>query len=178
MCSSDLHEPVFVPRSEAGRAAGLEWESSMLRLPTLEEVVASPSARERRRLEVAWRLGLDTLLREAGREAYTPLGPAPAGWWKGGFVAFAGAMAATHSLALPAAPERGEALGHAREREVAALGLPRSLFRRPMELWLTVDRALHLAEEEWGVQVGTFCDRELTPRNLAIAATHPAYAGR
>lgn len=168
----------FQPRSEVGRAAGIRWDAPSLRLPTLEEVVASPSVRTRRRTEMAWRLGLDLLLREAGQADYTPLGPAPTHWWKGSFVAFAERMAASHGLRLPSDVARGEALGVAREREVAAMGLPRSLFRRVLELWLVLDRASGLAEDEWHVSLGTFCDRELTPRNLAISARHPAFVSR
>lgn len=174
-------EAPFVPRSAAGRAAGLTWDAATLRLPTLEEVVAPPAIRLRRRQEAAWRLGLDLLLREAsGADTYTSLPPVPRGWHHGDFRAFAEGMARAHDLRLPAAwdPARAEAAGHAREHLVAALSLVRSQLRRPFELWLVLDRALRLADEGWDVQVGAFCDRGATPRNLAIAGWHPAAALR
>ncbi len=169
-------EAPFVPRSEAGRAAGLTWDSATLRLPTLEEVVAPAAVRRRRRQEAAWRLALDRLVREAtGIDAYTPVGPVLPGWHRGDFRAFAETMSRAHGLPLPSRwdPARAEADGHARAREVAALGLVRSQLRRPIELWLVLDRALRLADAGWDVQVGTFCDRGDTPRNLVIAGWHP-----
>ena len=46
----------------------------------------------------------------------------------------------------------------------------RGVFRRGIELWVDLDRACYLAEAGWRVQLGTFCSRALTPRNLAITA--------
>ncbi len=164
----------FVCRSAEGRASGFVLEAADLRLPTLEEVIAPPAIRRRRRRELAWRLGLDVLLLEGG-ENRRP-GVAPRGSLDGDFSAFVQAMAAAHELKLPATwnPARTEADGQAREGLVAALSLVRSQFRRPLELWLVLDRALQLVESGWNATVGTFCAREITPRNLAIAATHPA----
>ncbi|MDP2316906.1 MAG: SAM-dependent methyltransferase [Pseudomonadota bacterium] len=170
-------EDPFVPRSVLGRAAGLTWDDPTLRLPTLEEVVASAAVRRRRRHEFGWRLGLDLLVQAStGAQAYTPLGPLPPGWHRGDFQMFAEHMAGAASLPLPPGwdPARAEAAGHDRARLVAALGLVRSQFRRPFELWLVLDRALRLADAGWEVAVGTFCDREVTPRNLAIVGWHPA----
>ena len=50
------------------------------------------------------------------------------------------------------------------------LELVRGLFRRPMELWLVLDRALYLSERGYEVQLGEFCDSHLTPRNLMLLA--------
>ena len=55
-------------------------------------------------------------------------------------------------------------------RRIRALGLVRMLARRPLELWLILDRAQSLVEAGWDVTVGTFCPREATPRNLLILA--------
>lgn len=54
------------------------------------------------------------------------------------------------------------------------LELVRGLFRRPLELWLVLDRALYLSENGYDVQVGEFCDTHLTPRNLMLLAQQPA----
>jgi hypothetical protein len=53
---------------------------------------------------------------------------------------------------------------------VRNLELLRNLFRRPLELWLILDRALYLGERGYDVRVGTFCDSHITPRNLLIIA--------
>ncbi len=63
-----------------------------------------------------------------------------------------------------------EALGWQRLAEVRNLELLRGLFRRPLELWLVLDRALFLAEKGYRVEVGSFCEPALTPRNLMVLA--------
>ncbi|MNF11686.1 hypothetical protein D3C80_2129510 [compost metagenome] len=50
------------------------------------------------------------------------------------------------------------------------LELPRSLFRRPLELWLLLDRALFLEEQGYQVMLGSFCQAQLTPRNILLLA--------
>jgi len=63
-----------------------------------------------------------------------------------------------------------EAHGWQRLAEVRNLELVRGLFRRPLELWLVLDRALFLSEPRYRVEVGSFCDPALTPRNLMVLA--------
>ena len=53
---------------------------------------------------------------------------------------------------------------------MAGLELVRHLFRRPLELWLVLDYAVFLEEQGYRVRLGTFCDRQLTPRNLMLDA--------
>ncbi|MNG37039.1 hypothetical protein D3C84_1242660 [compost metagenome] len=63
-----------------------------------------------------------------------------------------------------------EAAGHQRLAEVRNLELLRGLFRRPLELWLVLDRALFLSQKGYEVRLGTFCETPLTPRNLMLLA--------
>ena len=63
-----------------------------------------------------------------------------------------------------------EAGGAQRLPIVARMELVRHLFRRPLELWLVLDRALYLQEQGYRVQIGEFCDKPLTPRNILIHA--------
>ncbi len=63
-----------------------------------------------------------------------------------------------------------EAYGWRRLAEVRNLELVRGLFRRPLEVWLVLDRALFLRENGYKVEVGTFCESTLTPRNLMVLA--------
>ncbi len=48
--------------------------------------------------------------------------------------------------------------------------LVRQLFRRPLEIWLALDRACFLEEQGYKVVLGSFCDKPITPRNLLIHA--------
>ncbi|WP_372613308.1 hypothetical protein [Halomonas sp.] len=63
-----------------------------------------------------------------------------------------------------------EQLGWHRQAQVSRLDLVRQLFRRPLEIWLMLDRVLYLEEAGFDVELGTFCERRLTPRNLLLRA--------
>lgn len=164
-------EPTLPPRSRGGAACGLTLTHGALRLATADEVVAPRRHRRARRRENAWRLGLDLLLREAsGRDAYTPLGAIPRRELTLPFAAFCAQVTERLELTLPARWDaaRGEERGWERARRARAWGVVRGVFRRPIELWLVLDRALALAEAGRSVTVEVFCDVAVTPRNLLI----------
>jgi hypothetical protein len=81
-------------------------------------------------------------------------------------------LAALKELSTIGSPDWStlEAAGWQRLAEVRNLELLRGLFRRPLELWLNLDRALFLVEQGYVVRLGTFCDTSLTPRNLLLLA--------
>jgi hypothetical protein len=61
--------------------------------------------------------------------------------------------------------------GQLRWRQVQRLQILRHLFRRALELWLVLDRALYLQEHGYHIELFQFCSRQLTPRNLLLQAT-------
>lgn len=169
-------EEVYRPLSARGRATGLEFLQPHLRLAVAEERVARPAIRRARRREQAWRLGLDLLLREAsGVDAYVPQGVFPKAWIDLDFADFCRTAAEAIGRDLPPRfdPEAAQAAGEARAQEVYALAQVRSLYRRPLELWLVLDAAMRELEAGREVELGTFCDPDLTPRNL-LMITRPA----
>ncbi|MBP9036083.1 MAG: SAM-dependent methyltransferase [Pseudomonadales bacterium] len=144
-----------------------------LRTAVQETVTAPAHARRHRRQVQRWQLGFDLLQREArGVDAYLPLPPIDAAALAGSFAGWCRALAEQRQIALPAALDfaRFERAGAERFRLVTALDLVRHQFRRPLELWLVLDRALYLAEQGYRVEVGEFCAREVSPRNLLIDA--------
>jgi hypothetical protein len=162
----------YVPLSDAGRAHDLALTRDELRLPLEEEVVAGAADRRERRRAMAWRLGLDQCLRDrAGVDRHHRLPPAPRSWHALGFAGFCVQLAERGGLPLdaPPAPEY-EPLGFARLEQVERLDGLRTLFRRAVETWLVLDLALSLESAGYAVRVGTFCDRAVTPRNLAVVA--------
>ncbi|MCA9666904.1 MAG: methyltransferase [Myxococcales bacterium] len=164
----------YRPLSRAGAASGLELAQPGLRLPAAEEVTARAGMRAMRRREMVWRLAFDQLRREAsGDDRYRSLPPLPPRWFRLPLAAFC-ARAATleGGTALPARWDAEALEREATQRVVTAraLGLVRAVFRRPLELWLVLDRALWVAERGYRVRVGAFCARDLTPRNLALLA--------
>jgi hypothetical protein len=119
---------------------------------------------------IAWRSIACSSRRE--KAVYTPLPPFPARWLRDSFEVFCVHMQRAHALVLPQRPDFQEALRQAQARliSVRALGLLRAVFRRPIELWLVLDRVCYLQEHGFDVQLGTFCPPSITPRNLLIIA--------
>ena len=156
-------------RSPQAQKAGLELTSEQLRLATTDEVVARPSIRDARRRELSFRQGLDLLLREAsGEDLYRNQGPFPRSLLDLPFEQFCHEASRRLQRPLPMRwdPVSAEAAGAERSRESRALGLVRGLFRRVMEVHVVLDRALWMLDEGMAVQLGTFCSREVTPRNI------------
>lgn len=167
---------VYRPRSSWGQAADLRLDLSRLRLACLEERTGPPRTFAARRRRMAWRLGLDLLTRQVtGRTRYhTP----PEGFrdlLDLPFGDFCRAVSLRLGVELPPVWDEAEAeaAGWAEVLRVRAHGLVRAPFRRALELWLVLDRALALREAGYGVRVGTFCPDTLTPRNLLIVARRP-----
>jgi len=162
--------------SAAGRALAPAFGVEDLRTAVQETVTAPGHARRLRRVAQQWQLGFDLLQREVrGVDAYLPLPPVDTAALDAGFAAWCRAVAVQKGLRLPpqAAFARFERAGEERFRAVTALDLVRHQFRRLLELWLVLDRALYLGEQGYRVAVGEFCPRVLTPRNLLLDARLP-----
>lgn len=158
------------PRSSAGRACGLRLSREDLRLAVLETCTAGHAQRETEKRRKARLLALKGWGAQHGLEVtdYSPLKDIGRG---------------DDHMALQRAcerlgwlvPDAGQAeaamrTGWKRSRDVRAFELIRAAVRRPLEVWLVLDMALGLAGEGYEVEVGEFCGRELTPRNLMIKA--------
>ncbi len=162
----------FEPWSVAGRVLGSLTKED-LRLPTTDETVTTPRVRWQRRTAMAYRLGLDSLRAEAtGQTAYVAFKSVPDPWLRDGFEGFCRRMASRFAIPLPSAPdwERAERIGRERTARARRLGLVRAAFRRPLEVWLDLDRAAWLEEQGLEVEIGTFCERTVTPRNVLVNA--------
>lgn len=169
----------YRPLSEQGReraaALGLSLTREELAMAVQETVTAPRHVRRRREQAGAWRLGFDLLQREVrGVDAYLPVPSLAYGRLPNRFEAFCRWAAEQKGLDLPAVDidwAAFEAAGERRRAEVTRRELVRHLFRRPLEVWLVLDRTLRLEEAGFDVELGTFCARELTPRNLLLRAS-------
>lgn len=151
----------------------LNWQLTRedLRLAVQETVTAPGPVRQQRQQASAWRLAFDALQRELrGVDQYWPVPSLSYGQLKQGFSAFVHWCAQRKGLALPAELDwqYWEQLGWQRLAQVQRFELARHLFRRPLELWLVLDRLVFLQEAGLQVELGTFCSKPLTPRNLLI----------
>lgn len=170
-CYHRIRSPFYQPLSAAGRASVLRLGSPELRLPLQETVTAGRRIRRLRDREQTWRLAFDLLQRSVrGEESYLPVPNVQKGQLTGEFRDFAHWAAQRKGLTLPTGLDYAafEAAGAQRLPVVARMELVRHLFRRPLELWLVLDRALYLQEQGYRVQIGEFCDKPLTPRNILI----------
>lgn len=163
----------YSPRSAAAKGADLDLDRALLRLACNEERTGSPRSRAERRRHMAWRLALSLLQQEAtGGAEPEPLPDGVRELLTLPFAEFCARAAAELGVPLPARWDADRALdrGWERARLVRGLGLVRAPFRRPLELWLALDRACRLAERGYALQIGTFCAPEQSPRNLLLLA--------
>lgn len=170
-------DSTYKPFSGAGRISGLQLSRHECRLAVQETVTAAAATAKKRDTKNAWRLGFDRLQRQLRKvDEYLPVPPVSDAALQAGFVEFCLGAAALKNLSVPTAIDWPalEAIGWQRQREVSRMELPRHAFRRVLELWLVLDRALYLEESGYRVTVNQFCQREVTPRNLLISATKTA----
>ncbi|MFO7993934.1 MAG: methyltransferase [Marinobacter sp.] len=178
-CYHLMDAPDYQPLSgRAGDWRGrLELGRNDLRLAVQETVTAPERVRQQTRRIGRWRQGFDGLQRHLrGVDDYLPVPSHPAALLSGDFAGFCRWAAARKALALPEETDFDHWEGHGERRlqEVRRHELVRHLFRRPLELWLVLDYALFLEERGYDVRLGTFCQRQLTPRNLLIDAVRTA----
>lgn len=163
----------YQPLSAEGQTSALQLSIDDLALPLSETVTAGARVRRQRDQSMARRLAFDLLQRQLrGTDEYLPTPSLPIAWLDKPFADYCRDLAALKQLPPPAHQnwDALEAAGWQRLAEVRNLELLRNLFRRPLELWLILDRALYLQQRDYHVRIGTFCESQITPRNLLILA--------
>ena len=163
----------YQPLSAAAQGSSLQLSRDDLGLPLSETVTAGARVRRQRNQSMAWRLAFDLLQRQLrGIDEYLPTPSQSSDWFSKPFANFCHDLAKLRDVPLPGEQDWHalEARGWQRLAEVRNLELLRNLFRRPLELWLLLDRALYLQEQGYHVKLGTFCDYQLSPRNLLLLA--------
>lgn len=172
-CYNRTSRSEYQPLSSAGSRTFLQLSLEDLALPMNETVTAGARVRRQRDTSMARRLAFDLLQRQVrGVDEYLPTPSLPSAWLEKPFADYCRDLAALKELSTIGSPDWPalEAAGWQRLAEVRNLELLRGLFRRPLELWLNLDRALFLEEQGYAVRLGTFCDTPLTPRNLLLLA--------
>jgi hypothetical protein len=172
-CYNRTNLPDYAPMSSAARASQLKLSLDDLALPMSETVTAGARVRRQRDTSMARRLGFDLLQRQLrGVDEYLPTPSLPSAWLDTSFADYCQHLAELKELSTIPAQDWSarEAAGWKRLANVRNLELMRGLFRRPLEIWLVLDRALFLMEQGYSVRLGTFCENILTPRNLLLLA--------
>jgi len=171
-CYNRIASEQYQALSAAARASALRLSREDLGLPLSETVTAGARVRLQRDTSMARRLGFDQLQRQLrGRDEYLPTPSLPSEWLHRSFADYCQHLATLKGLSTGAQDWAAlEQHGWQRLANVRNLELVRGLFRRPLEVWLVLDRALFLQENGYKAQVGRFCETALTPRNLMVLA--------
>ncbi|QHF48358.1 methyltransferase [Pseudomonas sp. S49] len=172
-CYNRIERSEYQALSRAGSRSLLQLSLEDLALPMSETVTAGARVRRQRDTSMARRLAFDLLQRQVrGVDEYLPTPSLPSAWLDKPFADYCRDLAALKELSTIGSPDWSalEAAGWQRLAEVRNLELLRGLFRRPLELWLNLDRAVFLEEQGYAVRLGTFCAARLTPRNLLLLA--------
>lgn len=172
-CYHLIPEPQYQPLSQLAQQHDLALSQHDLKLAVQSQVTAGARIARLRETEVEWRLAWQALRAElSGDSHYQPLASVSKQIFSTDFRHFAEWAAGQQQVTLPAGLNLDGYLvqGRSHARLVRRIELVRHLFQRPLELWLLFDRALFLEQQGYQVEVGTFCARELTPRNLMLRA--------
>jgi hypothetical protein len=168
-CYYRIATPRYQPLNPDARLALSRDE---LHLAVTETITAGARELRLRDRDMAWKLAFLEWRSGTGVARGGTFKPIPAAWYGAGFAAWMARVAQRENLVLPGESDWDalEARGWQRQREVRRLDLLRLAFRRPLEIWLALDRALYLERHGYSVTLSEFCPRRLTPRNLLISA--------
>jgi len=172
-CFNRINASEYQALSLAAKKSDLQLSLDDLSLPMSETVTAGARVRRQRDTSMARRLGFDLLQRQLrGIDEYLPTPSLASAWLDKSFAEYCHHLAALKELSTLGRQDWSalEAAGWQRLAQVRNLELLRGIFRRPLELWLNLDRALFLSEQAYTVHLGTFCETALTPRNFLLLA--------
>ncbi|TRW48986.1 methyltransferase [Aliidiomarina halalkaliphila] len=173
-CCYHLHgEGEYQPMSRYAQTHDLGLSRDALKFCVQGLVTGGDRIARLREQELIWRLAYEAWRQSVtGDASYRSLPSAPKSVFQGEFHVFAVWAAKKHHLSVPDCIQWSPFLieGQARALAVRRIELMRHVFRRVLELWLVLDRALYLHEHGYHVRVEEFCDYQVTPRNLMIHA--------
>ncbi|HEY7773706.1 MAG TPA: methyltransferase [Marinagarivorans sp.] len=164
----------YQPLSCAAKATGLEsaLDTQALRLAQQNQITAGRGERNKRATELNWRLGYEALRQTLEPNcAYRNL-PSIKSQAFSDFAAFCHWAAERHQLALPAQTDwqRFERHGQCARIDMMRRDAIRHCFRRALELWLALDKAVYLEQQGYRATLLHFCEPRVSPRNLLLMA--------
>lgn len=171
-CYHLIQNDHYQAMSDQARQSQLSLTQQELRIPLQELVTGGERVRRHRFLEMSYRLGLDLLLREQlGYQEYVSVPSIKKSQLAEGFQAFCQWAADKKQVCLPEVEfDHYWQLGQKCYWQMERLSLVQQMFKRGLEMWLVLDKALFLQQHNYHVMINEFCSRETTPRNLLISA--------
>lgn len=167
----------YQPLSDAAKKSMLALNTEDLRLAVRETKTASHSETQNRRQLQSWRLGFDCLQRELRQEnSYLETPSLSPKILQKDFQYFCQHLAKIKSIDIAHSGNKSinfedyEKKGALRFHYYERAELFRMVFRRALESWLILDRALFLEEQGYNTKIGIFCSSDISPRNFFIDA--------
>ena len=164
----------YRPLSQAAQAAYTHLSQDNLKLAVKEVVTAGTREQRLKDVELVYRLGFDALQRHVlQQDSYLPVPSCGKALLNDGFAGFVDWASQQKNLSFKLSSEalrKFEDIGRQRVKHVQKVESIMQYFRRSLELWLVLDRALKLEEAGYLTKIEIFCDRSLTPRNFLISA--------
>ena len=164
----------YRPLSQAALAACTHLSQDNLKLAVKEVVTAGAREQRLKDVELAYRLGFDALQRHVlQQDSYLTVPSCGKALLNDGFAVFVDWASQQKNLSFKLSSEalqEFESIGYQRVMQVQKVESVMQYFRRSLELWLVLDRALRLEEAGYQTLITTFCDKAITPRNILITA--------
>ncbi|WP_373941075.1 SAM-dependent methyltransferase [Vibrio chagasii] len=170
-CYHLIRDESYQAMSSVAKTSALTLSKSDLRIPLQETVTGGERVKRHRQLEMSYRLGFSQLLKaEMGIDQYIPVPSIKKSELAEGFESFCRWACEVKELSLGSNIDFDSYLvqGEALFWEMEKLSLVQQVFRRPLEIWLALDRAIYLKEQGYEATIEEFCERSVTPRNLLI----------
>ncbi|MDO6525878.1 methyltransferase [Motilimonas sp. 1_MG-2023] len=171
-CYHLIRDEQYTGMSQLAQQQQLTLSKLDLKLPLQQIVTTGARGQRLRDTELLWRLSFShyvSLVTE--KQVYTPLPNFAKSLLTHSYEDFCRWACAEKSIPFDASLLLDSlALGETQRQGLARMELVRQRFRKPLEYWLILDRALFLQEAGYQVDVMRFCDFSITPRNLLIKA--------
>lgn len=170
-CYHLIRDENYQAMSSVGKSSALTLSKSDLRIPLQETVTGGERVKRHRQLEMSYRLGFSQLLKgEFGVDEYVPVPSIKKSELSEGFESFCCWASEVKEISLGSDIDFDSYLvqGETLFWEMEKLSLVQQVFRRPLEIWLALDRAIYLQEQGYEASIEEFCERSVTPRNLLI----------
>ncbi|MEZ8039522.1 MULTISPECIES: methyltransferase [Vibrio] len=170
-CYHLIRDESYQAMSSVAKSSALTLSKSDLRIPLQETVTGGERVKRHRQLEMSYRLGFSQLLKgELGVDEYIPVPSIKKSELSAGFESFCCWASEVKDISLGSDIDFDSYLiqGEALFWEMEKLSLVQQVFRRPLEVWLALDRAIYLQEQGYQASIEEFCERSVTPRNLLI----------
>ena len=170
-CYHLIRGETYQALSSVAKSSALTLSKSDLRIPLQETVTGGERVKRHRQLEMSYRLGFSQLLKgELGVDEYVPVPSIKKSELSEGFESFCCWASEVKEISLGSDIDFDSYLvqGEALFWEMEKLSLVQQVFRRPLEIWLALDRAIYLQEQGYEASIEEFCERSITPRNLLI----------